>query len=177
MFGDYLNLEVRFPDDHRYLHPFCQKQHWRTLLSHSASAYPSFLPPPGFLHTSDGGHLAPTLSRHSPPVFSAPWVGHRGGSAHPPGAHSHCAGKAVTTSSEKVLNTRDSPLTPSLLLTLLLIPFICNLPFPSLPHLIQGFHVLRQMSSYFQTFSYSQTYSCPSLSGIQWCAGTVLLFS
>lgn len=98
---------------------------------------PSFLPPPGFLHTPDGGHLAPTLSRHSPPVFSALWAGRRGGSAHLPGAHSHCAGKAATTSSEKGSHMSDSPLTPSLLLTLLLLLFVCNLPFPSFPHLIQ----------------------------------------
>lgn len=91
----------------------------------------SLLPPPGFLHTPDGSHLAPTLSRHSPPVFSAPWAGHRGGSAHPPGAHSHCAGKAATASLKKGWHTSASPLTPSLLLALLLLSFVFDLPFLS----------------------------------------------
>lgn len=97
--------------DHLHPRPFYQKQHWRTLLLPSPSAFPysSFLPPPGFLHTPDGGHLAPPLSRHSPPVFSAPGAGRRGGSAHPPGAHSHSAGKAAAPSLDE-----DSPLTPPL---------------------------------------------------------------
>lgn len=103
------------------------------LLSPSAFPYPSFLPAPGFLHTPDGSHLAPTLSRHSPPVFSAPGAGRRGGPAHPPGAHSHCAGKAATASSRS-----SSPLTPPLLLTLLLLSFGFDLPLPFLPHLAQG---------------------------------------
>lgn len=50
----------------------------------------------GLLHTPDGGHPAPSLNRHSSPVLSAPQAGHWGGSAHPAGAHSHCAGKATT---------------------------------------------------------------------------------
>lgn len=59
------------------------------------------LPPPGFLHTPDGGHPAPTPSRPSPAVFSAPWAGHWGGSAYPPGTHSHSAGKATMTYPKK----------------------------------------------------------------------------
>lgn len=106
----------------------------------------SSLPPPGFLHTPDGSHLAPTLSRHSPPVFPAPRAGQRGGSAHPPGAHSHRAGKAATASLKS-----EPPLTPPLLLTLLLLSFVLDLPLPFLPHLIQGLFSCR--ASFFQTFS------------------------
>lgn len=63
------------------------------------------LPPPGFLHTPDGGHPAPTPSRPSPAVFSAPWAGHWGGSAYPPGTHSHSAGKATMTYPKKDMHT------------------------------------------------------------------------
>lgn len=49
---------------------------------------------PGFLHTPDGGHPSPTLSRHSPPVFSALGAEYWYGSPHSPGTHSHSAGKA-----------------------------------------------------------------------------------
>lgn len=126
--------------------------------------YPSFLPPPGFLHTPDGGHLAPTLSRHSPPVFSAPWAGHRGGAAHPPGAYSHCAGKAAPTSSDK-----DSPLTPSLSSS----SFVCDLLFFPPPRVIRGLCSCR--ASNFFIFSDFQLLSNSFLSGIQWRAITVIL--
>lgn len=87
----------------------------------------------GFLHTPDGGHPAPSLNRHSPPVLSAPQAGHWGGSAHPPGAHSHCAGKATTICpKERLAHAHPHPSTTnnaiSLLPTrhLLFFPLVCN---------------------------------------------------
>ena len=108
----------------------------------TALPYPPLPPylPPGFLHTPDGGHPPPTLSRHSPPVFSAPWAGHWVGSAHPPGAHSHSAGKAMMTSLKGDMHTRSSTNNAISLLPPLSIFFSCvhTSSSPSVPHVVCG---------------------------------------
>lgn len=100
------------------------------------------LPPPGFLHTPDGGHPAPTPSRPSPAVFSAPWAGHWGGSAYPPGTHSHSAGKATMTYPKKDMHT---PSTTNNVISLLpcspfssFFCFVCKCSAPSLPRVVWG---------------------------------------
>lgn len=102
------------------------------------------LPPPGFLHTPDGGHPAPTPSRPSPAVFSAPWAGHWGGSAYPPGTHSHSAGKATMTFPKKDMHMH-TPFTTNNAISLLprspfffLFCFVCKCSAPSLPHVVWG---------------------------------------
>lgn len=107
------------------------------------------LPPPGFLHTPDGGHPAPTPSRPSPAVFSAPWAGHWGGSAYPPGTHSHSAGKATMTYPKKDMHMQTPSTTNNAISLLPGSPFFffhfffvlfASVPLP-LCHTLYGAHL------------------------------------
>lgn len=132
-----------------------------------ALPYPPSFPPPGFLHTPDGGHPAPTISRHSPAVFFAPWAGRWGGSAHPPGAHSHSAGKAMMTSLKKDLHTHTPSTTNN---SIFLLPLSFHLFALPLCHMYGACFKRYLMSSLFcfhiQTSQLVNDYFCQEFNGL-----------